>query len=361
MLVPRSVKVGIVDDSSLIRTVLKDSLKQHPKIDVVDVGKSIMDAEQIAKKKDLDVLVLDVILPDGNGAEMAKKIQSKKKLPIILMSSLDKSELDEVINLAFQNSLIEFVSKSPEGKGFKNVIQEIRTKILAFAAFQSINRTKQISQQVFSLDKSAELKKIKEVIRPTNSLIVIGASTGGPKALYQILPRLERNIPPIIIVQHMPKGFTKNFAERLNEKTRVKVKEAEDGEIIRPGIVYIAPAGKHLVIEKASEYGLGNYKFVLVDGPPRNFVKPSVDVTLESIYRNYSGNILVAILTGMGKDGQEGCKLIKAKGGKIIAEDKSTAVIYGMPKAIIENNLADLVIPLHEIPKAINQLMRNNN
>ncbi len=360
MLGPRSVKVGIVDDSSLIRTVLKDSLQQHPKINVVAVGKSIMDAELMVKNKELDVLVLDVILPDGNGAEIAKKIQSKKKLPIILMSSLDKTELDEVINLAFQNSLIEFVSKSPEGKGFKNVIQEIRTKILAFAAFQSINRTKQLSRHIFSHEKS-ELKKIKGVIRPTNSLIVIGASTGGPKALYHILPQLERNIPPVIIVQHMPKGFTKSFAERLNEKTRVTVKEAEDGEIIRPGIVYIAPAGKHLVIEKASEYGLGNYKFALIDGPPRNFVKPSVDVTLESIYHNYNGNVLVAILTGMGKDGQEGCKLIKTKGGKIIAEDKSTAVIYGMPKAIIENNLADLVIPLHEIPKAINQLMRNNN
>ncbi len=359
MLVPKTVRVGVVDDSSLIRTVLRDSLDQHPKIKVVGVGKSIMEAEYMAFKKDLDVLVLDVILPDGNGAELTKKIQKKRKLPIILMSSLDKHELDEVLSLAFSNPLIEFVSKTPQGKGFKKVIQDIRTKILAFAAFQSINKTKAITKQMFS-QKSSDLKSLPP-LQPTNSLIVIGASTGGPKALYKILPKLPSNIPPVIVVQHMPRGFTKNFAERLNEKASVRVKEAEDGEIIRPGIVYIAPAGRHLKVVRATEYGLGNYKFELSDGPPKNFVKPSVDVTLESIYHNYNGNVLVTILTGMGKDGAEGCKLIKSKGGKIIAEDQSTAVIYGMPKAVIENNLADLVIPLYDIPKAINQLMRNNN
>ncbi len=357
MQVPRTVRVGLIDDSMLIRTVLKDKLEQDGKIKVVALGKSLEDAKRIAQRGGFDILILDVVLPDGKGTELARELGKAKEFPIILMSSLDKRELRDALELVLEHPLIEFVAKAPQaGQGFDSVVKDIRTKALAFMAFRALARKPLQKDQNKMKPVQREVKKL-SATGLANRIVIIGSSTGGPKAIFTILSQLKPPFPPIVIIQHMPVGFTQSFADRLNQKLPIRIKEARDEEPIRPNTVYIAPSGLHLLIQKNSSGGFSRYVFKLDDSPPRNFVRPSVDVTLESAAPLFRQGLIAVILTGMGRDGQEGCKKVKEFGGKVIAEDRSTAIIYGMPKAVSDAGLADLVVPLYEVTETINLLL----
>ncbi|MBS4024784.1 MAG: chemotaxis protein CheB [Clostridia bacterium] len=190
-----------------------------------------------------------------------------------------------------------------------------------------------------------------------DKILLIGTSTGGPKALQEVLPLLPENFPaPILIVQHMPPGFTKSLANRLNSLAAVLVKEAEDGEVLQKGVAYIAPGDFHLTIAKHHN----NYLAVkLTKDPVVNGHRPSVNVMMESVCYNYNGKIIGVIMTGMGSDGTEGMKLIKGKNGITIAEAESTCIVFGMPKAAIQANCIDLTVPLHDIADIITKSMRD--
>jgi len=269
-----------------------------------------------------------------------------------------------------QTKVIMFSSLTQEGA--KATIESLALGAYDFVPKPStksfLESVKKIEQDLIPKIKSVvPLKKIKLIYKPIQitpkikkgiyKVCGIGVSTGGPQTLLKILPKLPPNFPaPILIVQHMPPLFTKQLAERLNSLSRLRVKEAEEGEFVKDGIVYIAPGDYHMKIKKENSL----IKIKLHQGPPRNFCRPSVDELFESLAEVYNGKTLALILTGMGNDGKEGAKKIKEKGGVVLAQDAESSIVFGMPKAVIEEGLADEVINLSKMSERLKDLFGCN-
>jgi two-component system chemotaxis response regulator CheB len=333
------IKVLIVDDSAFMRKVIGDILSEDPLISVVGRARNGREALKLFDELSPDVVTLDIEMPGMNGIEVLRAMMTKKPVPIVMVSGLTRHGADITMQ-ALDSGAIDFVTK-PSGTislDMDKVGDELRKKVLE-ASRAAIHRgTANKSPAAASPSQRREPPKHTE-------LVAIAASTGGPMALQELIPALPANFPaPIVLVQHMPPGFTSSFASRLDERSELTVVEAEDGMPVKKGMVIIAPGGHHLIVEKK------NMSLIcrLTETAPVRSVRPSADVLFSSI-ADVAAGVIALVMTGMGKDGLDGTRALREKGAYVIAEAKETCVIYGMPGAVIDAGLADEVLPLYSI------------
>jgi len=352
------IKVLIVDDSSFIRVRIRTLLETCSEIKVIGVARDGMDALRKTLVLKPDVITMDINMPDISGIETVDLIMKQCPTPIIMVSSLTYDGANETLE-ALEKGAVDYIHKDHLNE--KNLIEKI-----LIAKDAKIN----IGTGIGPAKKSAGslIHDTKEIFTPegfkprtvtdltsrhrTFSIIGIGISTGGPSALAKVLPRISADIPAsIVIAQHMPSTFTKPLAERLNRISRLTVKEAEHGEKLMPGHAYICPGGKHIMIEQKDIVSL--YSKESFAG---HHYCPSASLLMSSISRIYADNAMCIIMTGMGSDGLEGIAEAKKKGSYVIAQSESSSVIFGMPKAVISNNLQDEILHLDDIADRINEL-----
>lgn len=338
------VKVLIVDDSAFMRNTLSSMISSDPDIEVIGIARDGVEAiEKVASLKP-DIVTLDVEMPRMNGLEALKEIMDKYPVPVLMVSSLT-NEGALVTLEALDLGAVDFIPKNLSDLSI-NIVKirdTLINKIKIFSKIRLPRRRAALSPKPISMpEKTQQYTSSRRV-----AIVAIGSSTGGPKALQTIISCIPKNYPvPIVIAQHMPAAFTGPFAERLNQLSDIHVKEAENGETITRGVIYIAPGGGHmgLVRKKITETSIS----ILGDNG-KYIYKPSVDFLMQSTVESFSGNVLGVILTGLGNDGEEGMRQIKNKGGRTIAESEETCIVYGMPRSVINAGIADKIVPLNEI------------
>lgn len=377
------IRVLIADDSAFMRKVLSDLFNGQSDFQVVGTAVNGQDAIEKVKKFQPDVLTLDVIMPVMDGLNALAVIMEQCPLPVVMVSSTTQKGTNETIR-ALALGAVDFVSKAG---GAISKIDTIKDEILSkcrlaakaharknFSTAKPLTykpklpgeepatrrieikrRTGYVPAQRPALTRPT-VEPAKKIIQGTGKkLVVIGTSTGGPQALQTVITRLPGNLPcGVVVVQHMPAGFTKSLADRLNSISEIAVKEAENDEVIKPGQVYIAPGNYHLRIIPSIG---GERKIVLSKEPPVGNHRPAVNVMFDSAAQ-FGKDLVSVIMTGMGADGCEGMKKIKATGGYSIAQDEDSCVVYGMPKAVVDAGLADEIRPLNKIPEAIVEAVR---
>lgn len=333
-------KVLIVDDSHFMRRIITDILESDPRLKVV--GTAFNGEMSIAKVKELnpDVITLDFEMPGMNGLEALKELKQITSAPIIMFSSHTKKGAEFTFN-ALEAGAFDFVQKPEESENSK--IEDIKKELI----FKVITAAHSSRKSLLSAGKLIQSVKISGATRLKDKLIVIGASTGGPPALKNLLAALPADFPAkILIVQHMPGNFTESFSKRLDFYSRISVSEAKENDVLSSGKAYLAPGGFHMTLDNTGKIRLNQDP--LVCG-----VRPAVDVTIKSVANIFNKNLICVILTGMGHDGTEGVKYAKQKGAYCIVEHESTCVVYGMPKSIVDAGQADVVAPLDKIPEEI--------
>lgn len=335
LIILNKVKVVVVDDSALMRKIIADMINEEIDMEVIEVCRNGKDLIDKLDKLNPDVITLDVEMPVMDGVSALKSMKKiGKNIPVIMLSSLTYKGAVTTIE-CLEAGAFDFIGK-PSGSislDINKVKDELVSKIRMAA-----------SRKVPS--KIAPQVQRKEVSNRTEA-VVIGASTGGPKALTTVISALPKNLGfPILIVQHMPVGFTKAFANRLNNTCNIKVVEAEKGQTIEKDIVYIAPGGYHMEVSR-------DKKINLTLEPAIWGVRPAVDKLFISAGKVYNKNLVSIVLTGMGKDGADGSIKVKENGGFTVAEHESTCTIYGMPKSAIETGIIDEILPLGQIPSKI--------
>lgn len=339
------IKVIVVDDSVFMRIFISDMINSQPGMRVIDTARNGVVAIEKIKRLQPDVVTLDIEMPKKNGIDVLKCID-KNQTKVIMLSDFTTNGSSTTIE-ALGLGAFDFVEK-PSGPNAKieEIKQELVEKIRCAKACK-----KKFIQKSQNKSKSSNQKNI-HTYRQI-SAVVIGASTGGPRILYDIITSFPKDLNvPIFVVQHMPAGFTKAFAQRLDKNSNLRVLEAIDGDKIKPGSVYIAPGGYHMTIAKNKVY--------LDTTPAVHGVRPAADKLFISASKVYKERLIGCVLTGMGKDGAEGVKVIKRNGGFVIAQDEETSVIYGMPKAAYNTGCVDLVLPDHEISSVIVNIIKGN-
>ena len=330
------IRVLIVDDSPFVRKALLRIFESEPSFTVVGVARNGKEAIEKALSLKPDVVTLDIVMPVLDGIETLKILMERYPVPVLMLSQFTHEGADLTLR-ALQLGAMDFVDKSSRGlMDFLALASEIVTKAKAIAH----NKPKTISCEPKVLSGYST--------RGVVDVVAIGASTGGPPALGMILQKFPKDIGfGVLIVQHMPKGFTATLAERFNGMCAICVKEAKDRDRIEPGVALIAPSGIHMKVRK----GGGS---VALDEEPANLIhRPSVDVLFQSVAENYGSRSMGVILTGMGSDGAKGLKSIKEKGALTLAQDEATSVIFGMPRVAINSGVVDKVVPLTEVAEEI--------
>jgi two-component system, chemotaxis family, protein-glutamate methylesterase/glutaminase len=338
----RKIKVLVVDDSALMRKIISDMINSEEDMEAVDIARNGQDMFDKISKHNPNVITLDVEMPVMDGITALKEIKKRRlNIPVIMLSSVSVKGTALTME-CLETGAFDFVSK-PSGSislDINKVKIELIEKIRM--AYERENTITAVIER-----SKPELKSLTNKIEA----VVIGASTGGPKALYSVITALPEKLSvPVFIVQHMPVGFTKAFADRLNSNSKIKVVEASDGEIVQKDVVYIAPGGYHMEVQS-------DRKIHLNTDPSIWGVRPAVDKLFISAAKVYGSHLLSVVLTGMGKDGAQGTVEIKKNGGITISEHKSTCTIYGMPKATYETGMVDLVVPLDEVSNQIIKIL----
>ncbi|KGK86042.1 chemotaxis response regulator protein-glutamate methylesterase [Clostridium sp. HMP27] len=356
----KKFKVLVVDDSALMRKIISDMINSENNMEVVAIARNGQDF--IKKLEDVkpNVVTLDVEMPVMNGIEALKELRTRNiGIPVIILSSVSKKS-SELTMECLENGAFDFIAK-PSGAislDIDKVRNELISKLnLAYEKCQNgctIEEiraiSKDISKELNEENKSIPKKKFVNKI----SALVIGASTGGPKALHQVISNLPDDLGvPVFVVQHMPATFTKAFAERLNSRSKITVVEAYDGQAVTNNVVYIAPGGFHMEVGK-------DKKIHLNKEPTVWGVRPAVDKLFKSAAAVYKERLMSVVLTGMGRDGAEGTIEVKKNGGITISEDQSTSVIYGMPKAAYETGMVDMVLTLDKVASEIVKIVKWN-
>lgn len=341
------VKVLIVDDSAFMRNALSSMLSSDKDIKIVGTARDGLEAiEKVATLKP-DVVTMDVEMPKMDGITALKHIMQKNPVPVIMVSSLT-TEGAKVTLEALELGAVDFIPKNLSELSINIVkIKELlidKIKQIGRKEVLKVLQKKQINPKTPNLSKHITSYSVGD---RRIGIVAIGTSTGGPGALQQIIPHLPKDFPtPIVIAQHMPPNFTRPFAERLNQLSKVSVKEAEEGETLKSGVVFIAPGRGHMRLKRVR----GIETVISISEAREDFIyRPSVDALMTSIAEIYPGRALGVILTGMGNDGLKGSTALKKTGGKVYAQDEDTCVVFGMPKAVIEAGLADKVVPIHEM------------
>lgn len=318
------VKVLIVDDSSLIRQVLQELLSTVPNIDVVGEAEDAFEARELIKKLNPDVITLDVEMPKMDGITFLSNLMRLRPMPVVMLSSLTTKGADVTLE-ALSIGAVDFIAKPSFGE-LENQQDDFRDLLV-----DKIVQASQVDPKIFKINSSLttpKSNKKKQFLgaKSPQHIIAIGASTGGTEAIKRILTQLPANTPPIVIVQHIPKAFSKSFANRLNGVCEMNVYEAEHNQKILPGCVYISPGGIHLEVKKKSDA----YYCSLSDIDRVNHHKPSVDVLFQSLLPQ-ANNVQAVLLTGMGQDGAKMMLELKNKGAKTIIQNKKSSLIWGMP------------------------------
>ncbi len=344
-----SIKLIVVDDSAFMRRVIISMLEDDPGIEVIGYARNGRDAlEKISRLKP-DVVTMDIEMPEMDGLETLQKLMSEEPVPVVMLSAHTVAGARQTM-AALELGAVDFVAK-PEGKQGMELLAEELPRKIKIAARAEINRPSAALKGRPDTDK----RPVKIFYPP--KILAIGSSTGGPPALQTILTRLPVDFPiGIVAAQHMPRGFTGPFAARLNELCALEVKEAAEGDRIEPGRVLIAPAGYQMQFKRRGRTVVVK---ITADSPGSNLYKPSVDVMFESLANVYGGNCLAVILTGMGNDGTRGLQEIKARKAAVLAQDKDSCVVYGMPKSAVEAGVVDKIVPLSEMGETIIQLVNN--
>lgn len=340
------VKVLIIDDSALVRQVLTSILEESDNIKVVGTARDAFDAREKIKKLNPDVLTLDIEMPKMDGITFLKNLMRLRPMPVVMISSLTHEGADATLE-ALEIGAVDFVSK-PQGDIKKSLVpysENIVDKVLMAANAQVREHTNTINNKYNSEDTRVSSVSKNPGLRIADKIIAIGSSTGGTEAIKEILMELPVTVPAIIISQHIPAAFSKTFADRMNRFSRLEVYEAEDGQKILPGCVYIAPGGKHLLVKKSIS---GNV-CKIDDGSPMNRHKPSVDIMFDSVAEVYGSSAMGIILTGMGSDGADGMLHMKKLGAYNISQDEESSVIWGMPGAAVKLGAVDKVLNLNKI------------
>lgn len=329
----RKKRVMIVDDSGTMRKVLRQIFESDPALEVVAETGRPSEAENLVAKHEPDVVTLDIHMPEMDGITLLKKLHAKFPIPYVMISSVSQEEGVEVLK-ALEHGAVDYIEK-PSFDQIDAVSGEILEKIKA-ASEAKIVRSLPTKKGVISPDTKMNVE----------IPILIGSSTGGTEALRELLIRLPKQIPPILIVQHIPAVFSLALATRLNEMCPFEVREAQQGDTVKPGLVLIAPGGQHMTVR-----GSGRASSVVIqDGPAGYRHKPAVDVLFDSAVNVYGANCKAIILTGMGDDGAKGMLKLKKLGVETVAQDEKTCVVYGMPRCAVELGAVDHILPLDEIP-----------
>ena len=335
------IKVLCVDDSALVRSLMTEIINSQPDMEVVATAPDPLVARELIKRHNPDVLTLDVEMPRMDGLDFLEKLMRLRPMPVLMVSSLTERG-SEITLRALELGAVDFVTKPKLGirSGLLEYTELIAEKLRAAAR----------SRPRKFVAPAAQRLTLRSPLSSTEKLIIIGASTGGTEAIRDVLLPLPPDSPAVLITQHMPAGFTRSFAQRLDSLCAVTVREAQHGERVLPGHAYLAPGGEsHMKLARSG----ANYVIELESSEPVNRHRPSVDVLFYSAAANAGKNAIGVILTGMGKDGAAGLLAMKQAGAQTLAQDEASCVVFGMPREAIAMGAADEVVSLPHISERI--------
>ncbi|MEM5437830.1 chemotaxis response regulator protein-glutamate methylesterase [Paraburkholderia diazotrophica] len=349
----QKIKVLCVDDSALIRSLMTEIINSQPDMTVVATAPDPLVARELIKQHNPDVLTLDVEMPRMDGLDFLEKLMRLRPMPVVMVSSLTERG-SEITLRALELGAVDFVTKPRVGirDGMLEYAEKLADKVRAAARARvrqaaPAPHAPAAGQAAAAAATHAPL--FNNPLVSTEKLIIVGASTGGTEAIREVLMPLPPDAPAVLIAQHMPPGFTKSFAQRLNGLCRITVKEAEHGERVLPGHAYIAPGHAHLLLARSG----ANYIAHLSDDPPVNRHRPSVDVLFRSAALHAGKNAVGVILTGMGRDGAAGLLDMRKAGAYTLAQDEASCIVFGMPREAIAMGAADEIAPLSEMSRRV--------
>ena len=346
----RPIRVLIVDDSALVRRILADGMRRDPQIEVVGEASNPYTARDLMVELQPDVITLDVEMPRMDGVTFLKRFMSVMPIPTVVISSLTQQGTRIALE-ALESGAVDVIPKPQTGvvDTLPKLLDDINRRVKAAA---------EVNVDHFKRTGRRDIEAVTALGETTDKVIAIGASTGGVEALGRIMPAFPANAPGIVIVQHMPAGFTATFAARMNDLCNMQVKEAEDGDRILPGRILIAPGGlRHMTVARSG----GQYRIALTAGDEVNYSRPSVDVLFKSVAYAVGVNAAAAILTGMGKDGAEGLLDIRRAGGRTVVQDEATSVVFGMPQMAWNLGGAESIAPLEKIPALLVRALQRSD
>lgn len=336
----RKIKVLIVDDSAMFAELVRKGISQDPALEVVGVAKDPFEARDMILKYKPDVMTLDIEMPRMDGLEFTRRLMPQYPIPIVMVSALSDKVFD-----AMNAGAVDFIAKP---------VNMTKDEILNYIQRDLCTKIKIASTVDVGGKKRVKPKSVSsEDIDSNHVVVALGASTGGTEALADVIMGFRKDIPGTIITQHMPPGFTKMYAERLDNQCAVDVKEAETGDVLRPGLVLVAPGDKHMRLVKKSD----TYSVECKMGPKVSGHCPSVDAMFSSVAKVAGKNTVAALLTGMGKDGADGLLEIRRAGGHTIGQDEESSVVYGMPKVAYDIGAVEYQLPLHSIARKIYSIL----
>ena len=354
------IRVVVVDDSALVRSLLAEIIQREPDMECIGAAADPFAAREMIRNLNPDVITLDVEMPRMDGIDFLSKLMRLRPMPVVMVSTLTERGADVTLR-ALELGAVDFVAKPKIGiaDGLRQLADDITEKI-RIAAKAHVRRLP--PAPAAATDSASSVAARPATVAPvaalgrvsTEKLIVIGASTGGTEATKEVLVNLPPDAPGVVITQHMPPGFTRSYAARLDGLCRIRVKEASDGERILPGHAYIAPGGLHLSVERSG----ANYIARVRDGDPVNRHKPSVEVLFESAARVVGPNAIGIMLTGMGADGAKAMKAMRDAGAYNYCQDEASCVVFGMPREAIAHGAANEVLPLTQIAPTLIERLR---
>jgi two-component system, chemotaxis family, protein-glutamate methylesterase/glutaminase len=358
----RIINVVVIDDSAFMRKSISMMLESDPGIKVVAIARDGKEGIEKIKQFRPDIVTMDIEMPVMDGLTALGIIMKEIPLPVLMISSLTSEGAKATVD-ALSLGAVDFIPKelSYVSLDIAKIRDELVSKVKQIVQSRSMMfRLQRIKSASTNMNQpKAPAPRPGSATLPDKDLkaVVLGISTGGPFALLQTIPKLPGKFPVgIAIVQHMPPRFTKSMAERLNSLSNIEVKEAEEGDMMAPGLALVAPGGRHMTFVKS----MGGVRVRISDEPQGTLYHPCADVMMKSAVEVYNAPLLGLIMTGMGKDGLEGLKEIKNKGGFVIAQDEASCVVYGMPKAAVDEGVADMVQPLDEIPALLSKIFKVN-
>ena len=341
------IRVLVVDDSAVVRQILTDELSKFDDIQVVGGAIDPFIAREKIAKLQPDVLTLDIEMPRMDGLSFLEKLMKHFPMPVVVVSSLTPKN-SETSFRALELGAVEVVSKPGSQFSAPDVGRDLVRAVRAAAAAKVFAR-----QSAPAVKTIANVPAAPRALNTTHKIIAIGASTGGTRAIEEVLREMPANSPGTVIVQHMPEGFTAPFAKRLNQVCQMEVREAVDGDRVVPGVALIAPGGQHMLLQRSGAVYLVRIK----SGPPVHFQRPAVDVLFQSVARHAGNNAVGVILTGMGADGAKGLLAMREAGAHTFAQDEQSCVVFGMPKEAIKLGAADEILPLSQVAPAVTNFL----
>lgn len=343
------IKVLIVDDSAFMRKAISTMLEKDSEIKVIGTARDGQEGLDMVRKLDPDVVTMDIEMPKMDGLTALRHIMMESPRPVLMVSSLTTEGAESTLK-AMELGAVDFIPKQLSKVSLD--IIKIEKDLIARVKTVAARKMRHVTQRPAMRPAAAPVKKtaVRPSGRPIRDVVAIGVSTGGPPVVQKILSSLPADFPAsIVIAQHMPAAFTGPFAKRLDSVSKISVKEAEPGDILKSGHAFVAPGGKHIVLDQK----VSRVDVVVTEEPAGALYKPSANVLISSVATAVGKRGLGVILTGMGNDGCEGVRDLKGKGGRALAQSDSTCVVYGMPKAIVDDGLADEIIDLDDMAESI--------